>query len=194
MSRDYMTHRIETPKPQRAERIVYTDAAGETKIVAAACLTPETFASYDRLISVRASKTGHRWRKNFKKTCHIYGLEVLAVLAILLGKADEPRNRSVNFYIDSNNSLCALRKTRPTHRESRQWWGLFCIASATFVARLGSRESRTNETYPTCPRACRGSPTTPHVQGHLGTFAAYARSSLRRPMRRNKDTRPNAQK
>ena len=67
----HMKHRRETPKPPMAERIVYTDDAGKTQIISASRLTPETFASADRMGSVRASETCHRWRRALEKTCYI---------------------------------------------------------------------------------------------------------------------------
>ena len=120
----HMKPRKATPKPPKVERIVYTDAAGRSQIIAAVCLTPGTFVAGNRIDSVRHSKTGLKWRKTFKKTCYIYGLEVLAVLAILLEKSNELRNKSVTFYIDNNNALSALIKNAANPPEIQAMVGL----------------------------------------------------------------------
>ena len=121
---DHMKPRKATPKPPITERIVYSDAAGKSQIIATVCLTPGTFASSKRLDTIRYSKTGNKWRKTFEKTCYIYGLEVLAILAILLEECNELRNKSVTFYIDNNNALCALVKNAANPPEIQAMVGL----------------------------------------------------------------------
>ena len=120
----HMKPRKATPKHPKTERVVYSDAAGKSQIIATVCLTPGTFASNDRIDSIRHSKTGNKWGKTFEKTCYIYGLEVLAVLAILLEKCNELRNKSVTFYTDNNNALCALVKNAANSPEIQATVGL----------------------------------------------------------------------
>ena len=62
-----MKPRMETQKHPTTERIVYTDASGKSGIVAEVRSAPETFAASDAVDSVRASKTGHKWRKTFQR-------------------------------------------------------------------------------------------------------------------------------
>ena len=73
-------------------------------------LTPGTFEASDTIDSIIASKTANAWRKTFGKTCYIYGLEMLAVLAILMAKNNGLEGRTATFYIDNNNALQALVK------------------------------------------------------------------------------------
>ena len=51
-------------------------------------------------------------------------MEVLAVLAILLEKSNELRNKSVTFYIDNNNALSALIKNAANPPEIQAMAGL----------------------------------------------------------------------
>ena len=55
------------PKHPRTERNVYTDAAGQSQIIAAVCITSETFAYSDTIASVRASETGTNGEKPSKR-------------------------------------------------------------------------------------------------------------------------------
>ena len=107
----YMQPRMDTPKRPMDERIVYTDSAGKSEIIASLRITPEPVVASDRLDSVRAPETGHKRRRTSGKTCYIYGFEVLAVLAILPEMVNELRNRPATFYIDDNNVISALIKS-----------------------------------------------------------------------------------
>ena len=123
----HVKHREATPKHPMAERIVYSDAAGKSQIIATVRRKPGTFDSSNRIGPIRPSKTGDRRRKTFGETCYIYGLEVLAVLAILLlGKCNELRDKSVTFYIDNNNAICALGKNEAGPSEIQAMVGLVC--------------------------------------------------------------------
>ena len=122
----HMKHRKATPKHPMAERIVYSDAVGKSQIIATVRRKPGTFDSSNRIGPIRPSKTGDRRRKSFGATCYIYGLGVLAVLAILLGKCNELRDKSVTSYIDNNNSLCALGKNEADPPEIQAMVGFVC--------------------------------------------------------------------
>ena len=75
-----MESRVATPKGGRAERIVYTDAAGKSQIIAAAILGPSSFENTKCRRPVTHIRTGERWKRTFASTIYIYGLEMLAVL------------------------------------------------------------------------------------------------------------------
>lgn len=124
VSISHMKHRKDTPKPPTAERIFYTDASGKTEIISVSRLTPETFASSDRLGPARSPKNSRKWRSTFENPCYIYGLEVLAALPILLGRRNELRDKSVTFYIDNDNSICELIKNTANPPEIQAAVGL----------------------------------------------------------------------
>ena len=111
---DHMKPRVATPKPKLTERVVYTDAAGKAKIIAAGIIGPITFAECKTVKRVCATRTGHRWIKTFEDTSYIYGLEMLEILATLMTEGDDLRGKSATFYIDNNNALVALIKNSAT--------------------------------------------------------------------------------
>ena len=76
---DHMKPRIATPKPKLTQRVVYTDAAGRTRIIAAVIIDPNTFLESKTINKVCATRTGRRWIKTFEDTSYIYGLEMLAI-------------------------------------------------------------------------------------------------------------------
>ena len=76
-----MEPRVATPKTDRTDRIVYTDAAGKSRIIAAVVIDPANFKHTKYLRSVTHIRTGLRWAKTFADTSYIYGLEMLAILA-----------------------------------------------------------------------------------------------------------------
>ena len=162
-----MTPRKETHNPPMAGRIVYTDESGKTQIAAAARLAPDTFSSSARTDSLRASKTGHKWRKTFSETCYIYALDVLAALAILLGKSNELRNKSATFYIDNNNAICALIENAANPPEIQAtvgaiWHRMRDLRIAPWFDRVPSKRN-----IDALPLAGRGSLTIPHGQRRI---------------------------
>ena len=105
-----MEPRVATPKTDRTDRIVYTDAAGKSRIIAAVIIDPTGFKHTKYLRSVTHVRTGKRWVRTFAYTSYIYGLEMLTILATLMERGDDIRNQSVTFYIDNNNALLAILK------------------------------------------------------------------------------------
>ena len=99
-----------TPQPSVPERVVYTDAAGKSAIIAAVVIDPSRFTESKTIDTVWSLKTGLRWKSTFAKTNFIYGLELLALLALLMEKGNDIRGKSVTFYIDNDNALHALVK------------------------------------------------------------------------------------
>ena len=106
----HMVPRVATPKPTVTERVVYTDAAGKSAIIAAVIFDPVRYTRDKTIDSVWSLKTGYRWKSTFAKTNFIYGLEMLALLALLMDETNDLRDKSVTFYIDNDNALQALVK------------------------------------------------------------------------------------
>ena len=115
-----MEPRVATPKGDRTERIVYTDAAGKSQIIATVISGPSSFKNTKYIRSIAHIRTGGRWGETFTPTSYIYGLEMLAVLTTLTGKGAELANKSVTFYIDNDNALLAILKTPPSQPLYRQ--------------------------------------------------------------------------
>merc|ERR1719158_1830588 len=111
-----MEPRVATPKGDRTERIVYTDAAGKSQIIAAVVSGPSTFKNTKYIRPAKHIRTGEKRKRTFAPTIYIYGLEMLAVLAALTEKGADLGNKSATFYIDSNNALLAILKNsaKPT--------------------------------------------------------------------------------
>ena len=104
----HMKPRKALPLPPLPDRVVYTDAAGKSAIIAAVTFDPTRFASNKTIGCVWILKAGFRWRSTFAKTNFIYGLELLALFALLMQEDNDMRNRCVTFYIDNDNALQAL--------------------------------------------------------------------------------------
>ena len=119
-----MEPRVATPNTDRTDRIVYTDAAGKSRIVAAVIIGPTNFKHTKYLRSVTHIRTGMRWAKTCADTSYIYGLEMLAILATLMERGDDIRNQSVTFYIDNNNALSAILKNSAKPLAIRAMTGL----------------------------------------------------------------------
>ena len=103
-----MKPRQALPQPTYPGRVVYTDAAGKSAIIAAVTFDPARFREHKVIDSARSLKTGFRWRSTFAKTSFVYGLEILALFALLMQEGNDIRNQSVTFYIDNDNALQAL--------------------------------------------------------------------------------------
>ena len=100
------------------ERIVYTDAAGKSKIAAAAVLTPGAFEASDALASIIASKAAKAWQKTFGETCYIYGLEMSEALAILMAKERWARWAGSYILYRQQRITGVDQELREPHRDS----------------------------------------------------------------------------
>ena len=98
------------------ERIAYTDDAVKSQISAAVALTPGAFDASSILYSVTVSRTANEWSMAFGETCYIYGLEMIAALAILMTKNNGLENKTVTCNVD-NNAAPALLKNNGDRNE-----------------------------------------------------------------------------
>ena len=128
MTIDHTKPRNATPKPAIPERVVYTDASGKSAIIDAATLDPARFASSVTIDGAWSLKTGFRRKSTFVKTNFIYGLELLALLALLHQDNNDIRDKSATFYFDNNNALQALVRNTSGHTVT-QWGGCPDLAS-----------------------------------------------------------------
>ena len=104
-------------KPRTAVRrerypkyIVYTDAATKKEIIAAILITREKFTKHQKIDLCTSSVTGGEWSETFAATSHIYGLEMLALMAMIWERGERMRGSCVTFYIDNQNARKALIK------------------------------------------------------------------------------------
>ena len=118
----HMRPRLATSKPALPERVAYTDAAGKSAIIAAVVVNPERFTTNKTIDGVWPLRTGFRWKSTFDKTNFIYGLELSALLALLMEEDNDIRGKSATFFIDNDNALRALVKTQRGLRPFRAWW------------------------------------------------------------------------
>ena len=93
--------------------IVYTDAATATQIIAAVLIDHRAFRAGRTLSAVLSKRVGPRWRVLFESTCAIYGLEMLAIFAILFDPLWGLTGLNITFFVDNNNDLQALVSNAP---------------------------------------------------------------------------------
>ena len=93
--------------------VIYTDAATTSMIIAAIVLEPPVFLASRTLTAVLALRVGKRWSRLFRDTSLIYGLEMLAIFAILFDPSVDLEGKNVTFYVDNNNALHALVSNAP---------------------------------------------------------------------------------
>ena len=94
--------------------IVFTDAATSTSIIAAVAISREDFMADETIQEVRKTVTGKYWEALFDSTNLIYGLEMLALLAILFYPNNRMRNKNATFHIDNSNAFEAVVKNSAT--------------------------------------------------------------------------------
>ena len=99
-----------TPKPDKPEYVVFTDAATKTGIMAAIVIERATFGRTNNLSMVWEASPGPHWNTLFDKTSLIYGLEMLAFLALLWTPDPPFRGKTVTFHLDNENAVKALIK------------------------------------------------------------------------------------
>ena len=78
-----MRPRISYPKPKFPDLVIYTDVAAKTRIIAALILNREEFMPTSKADVVIAAPTGVEWEGSFSRQHRIYGLELLAIIAII---------------------------------------------------------------------------------------------------------------
>ena len=122
-------------KHQIPEVVIDTDAATSTRIVAACVLFPATFKSQEVFSELRAETSIPLWEETLKGQ-RIYGLEVIAIIAIFLALGEQLRNKNVAVYIDNSNARDALARGYTETKAVDQTVQLF----RAHARRLGSSE------------------------------------------------------
>ena len=108
-----MTPRLTRARPPQTDLIIYTDAATTAQIIAAVLIDPRSFRTTMTTSAVISAKVGPHWKKLFSKTAEIYGLEMLAIFAILFDPLSDLSGLNIVFFVDNNNSLEALVSNAP---------------------------------------------------------------------------------
>ena len=100
-----LTPRLTRTREPVTGRIVDTDAATTTQIIAAVVIDTRTLRSDRAISAVVSRRVGPRWKSLFDSTSEIYGLEMLAIFAILFGPTADMRNLSVIFSLIATSHL-----------------------------------------------------------------------------------------
>ena len=108
-----MTPRLTRARPPQTDIIIYTDAATTAQIIAAVLIDPRSFRTTLTTSAVISAKVGPHWGKLFDETSEIYGLEMLAIFAILFDPLSDLSGPNIVFFVDNNNSLEALVSNAP---------------------------------------------------------------------------------
>ena len=94
--------------------VVFTDAATSSAIIDAVIIDRATFVASQTINEVRTAVAGKYWELLFDQTCLIYGLEMLAILAILYEAGGQLAGKNATFHIDNQNALQAIIKNNAT--------------------------------------------------------------------------------
>ena len=126
--------------------VIYTDAATTTQIIAAVLIDPRSFRTTKTTSAVISSKVGPHWRTLFASTCEIYGLEMLAILAILFDPLSDLTGLNIIFFADNNNSLEALVSNAPGPRVIAAmtqliWYKIADLNAAVWFERVPSNKN-----------------------------------------------------
>ena len=108
-----LTPRLTKNRHPRTDLIIYTDSATTTQIIAAVLIDPRSFRDTLTTTAVLSARVGPHWKKLFADTCEIYGLEMLAICAILFDPLSDLTGLNITFFVDNNNSLDALVSNAP---------------------------------------------------------------------------------
>ena len=98
------------------DKIIYTDAATETMILASVVFDERDFDSAVFISEAYHEVDPDEWMARFSETNLIYGLELLAAVRTAADPRIDLDNKNVTFYIDSNNAKMALIKSDSKRR------------------------------------------------------------------------------
>ena len=112
-------------KHQQRDVIIYTDAATSTRVVAACVVAPANFASKAVFSELRAEIPNPLWGETLRETTYIYGLGMLAVIAIFFALCGQLRNRNVTVYIDNSDARGSLAGEHTDTKAAGQMVQLF---------------------------------------------------------------------
>ena len=102
------TSRLTKARRAEAGRIIYTDAAAKTRIIASVVIDPLSLRMGKTVEATRSRRVGPHWARLFDATALIYGLEMVAIFAILFDPEADLSGRNITFYLASNNALASL--------------------------------------------------------------------------------------
>ena len=98
------------------DKIIYTDAATETMILASLVFDKLDFDATGHISEAYHEVATDEWLALFSETNLIYGLELLAAVQTAADPRIDLDNMNVTFYIDNNNALIALIKADSKRR------------------------------------------------------------------------------
>ena len=96
------------PYQKYPDLMVYTDAATSTQAICALVIGVGDFKSPRAVNECITMTTGHRWKTAFNKTDYSYGLEMLALLALVIDPKADIDGKAIIFYLDNDNAVKAL--------------------------------------------------------------------------------------
>ena len=108
--------RVVRPYRKYPDVVIYTDAATSTQIICALVIKVDQFKASHTISECAAMTTGKRWETLFNKTNYIYGLKMLALLALAVGPMADIDGKAIVFYLDNVNAAKALVKNRSDTR------------------------------------------------------------------------------
>ena len=79
-------------------------------MLAAFVIIPEISASFEVFTELISEISNSLWGNMIRGKTYIYGLEMIAFIAIFLVSAWQLRNKNVTVYIDNSNALGALER------------------------------------------------------------------------------------
>ena len=100
------------PYQKYPDLMVYTDAGTPAQIICALVIGLDQFKSPHTIAECITMTTGKRWKTILNKTNYIYGLEMLAVLALVIDPKAGIDGKAIVFYIDNDNAAEALVKNK----------------------------------------------------------------------------------
>ena len=109
MLRDMRPRKI-LAKPDKPVFVVFTDAATKTSIIAATVFEQKTFRESDTITMVWEATVGPHRNTLFDKTSLIYGLEIIAFLALLWTPNPPPKGKTATCQLYNENAVKALVK------------------------------------------------------------------------------------
>ena len=108
--------RVVRPYQKYPDILIYTDAATSTQIICALVISVDQFKTSHTISECATMTTGKRWKTLFNKTNYIYGLEMLALLALVIDPRADIDGKAIVFYLDNDNAVKAMVKNKSDTR------------------------------------------------------------------------------
>ena len=100
--------RIVYPRRSTPQKIIYTDAATSTQIIAAVVFDKHQFDKDGRVEAVRVLRARNDWAPLFNETNWIFGLELLAVVQTAADPNLDLDDKCITFYVDNSSTKGVL--------------------------------------------------------------------------------------